>query len=329
MIEQIHDDVFRLLIPLPDSPLKSLNAYCIKGGERDLLIDTGFNRPECSEALHRGLGLLGVREHSLDVCITHLHSDHSGLAPDMAHPGTRFFADADEAEAINAFVLGEAHWGKGLRGRMAHGFSEEEVAALKTQHPGIRYAGSAPVPFLPLADKSDLVYGKRRLRVIRTPGHTPGHLTLYEPELKLYFSGDHILGDITPNITNWAGVRDSLGDYLDSLEAVRSLDVDLVLPGHRSLIPDMGGRIGELQKHHAARLDEVRGILRRGGATGYAVASQMTWSLRNLVWRDFPVGQKFFAAGEAVSHLDRLVALGEARRDLQDELVVYSLVAAA
>jgi len=326
MIEKIHDDVFRIHIPLPNSPLKLLNAYCVKGDKRNLLIDTGFNRPECRDALLGGLNELEVRTESLDILVTHRHADHSGLAPDlMTHPETRAFADPEEADALNKFTRGESYWGQGLRERMAHGFSEEEVEALKTGHPGIRYVGSREIDFIPVQDGAELVYGRRKLRVIRTPGHTPGHLTLYEPSLKLYFSGDHILGDITPNITNWTGVNDSLGDYLKSLEAVRSLDVALVLPGHRSLFPDMEKRIQELKKHHAVRLDEVRRILKQESATGYAVASRMTWSLRNIVWKDFPIGQKFFATGEALSHLDRLLAVGEAVREKKDGLVYYSL----
>jgi glyoxylase-like metal-dependent hydrolase (beta-lactamase superfamily II) len=184
-------------------------------------------------------------------------------------------------------------------------------------------------------DGAELVCGKRRLRVIRTPGHTPGHLTLYEPSLKLYFSGDHILGDITPNIIRWRGVKDSLGDYLASLAAVSALDAALTLPGHRSLIPDMKARIRELELHHATRLDEVRRILRQGGATAYAVASRMTWSLRTpagagggprrLGWDDFPVSQKWFAMGEALSHLDRLVAIGEAACAEEKGLALFSL----
>ena len=47
MIEEVYKNIFRIEVPLPGTPLKSLNAYCIVGGERALLIDTGFNLPEC------------------------------------------------------------------------------------------------------------------------------------------------------------------------------------------------------------------------------------------------------------------------------------------
>lgn len=325
MVEKISDGVYRIPIPLPGSPLKSLNAYCIKGDGRDLLIDTGFNRPECREALYGGLETLGVREDALDILVTHRHADHSGQAPGLAaHPGAVIFADPAEAKGINDFTSGDAYWDKALARMVPHGFPEEANVLLKQQHPGIRYVGDKMLEYTHVHDGDELVYGDTVLRVIRTPGHTPGHVTLHEPNARLYISGDHILGDITPNITRWAGVEDSLGDYLASLEKVRPLDVNLVLPGHRSLIIDMGARIDSLVKHHAARLDEVRAILARGSESGYVVASKMRWSIRGD-WADFPVTQKWFATGEALAHLDRLVALGEVRAIEKNGKIVYSI----
>lgn len=45
--------------------------------------------------------------------------------------------------------------------------------------------------------------------------------------------GDHVLFDITPNITDWWDVPDSLGDYLRSLDKIAAYPVTLPLPGHR------------------------------------------------------------------------------------------------
>lgn len=62
MIEKLHasPDVYRIRVVLPDNPLQYLNAYVIKGKSENLVIDTGFNRPECREALCRGLEDLGI-----------------------------------------------------------------------------------------------------------------------------------------------------------------------------------------------------------------------------------------------------------------------------
>ena len=77
-----------------------------------------------------------------------------------------------------------------------------------------------------------LEYGGYRLKAILTPGHTPGHMCLYDEEKKIFFCGDHILGTITPNITIELGADNPLQSYLDSLAKVEKLDVDLLLTAH-------------------------------------------------------------------------------------------------
>lgn len=319
MTEEIRKGIHRIEVPLPGSPLKMLSAYCILGRDRHLLIDTGFNRPECRDALLGALRELGVRRGDLDVFLTHLHADHSGLAAELTD-GTdaKIMCSAGDGAGINAFIQVEDHK-KRLGARMLpHGFTRAQLDELCDQHPAIRFTTSHALEITAVKDGDELRYGGYTLRVVGVPGHTPDQVTLYEPEHRLYFSGDHILGSITPNITRWPGVADSLGDYLRSLDKVREFDIAQTLPAHRALIPDTRARIDKLREHHAKRLDEVRHILADGPANAYAVASRMTWSLRAASWEDFPVPQKWFATGEALSHLDRLAALGEVREEEHD-----------
>lgn len=53
MPQEVAPNLFLLNIPLPENPLKNLNAYLIRGekGQRSLLVDTGFRRKECRVAL--------------------------------------------------------------------------------------------------------------------------------------------------------------------------------------------------------------------------------------------------------------------------------------
>ncbi len=325
MIETVHGNIHRIEVPLPNNPLKVLNAYCLTGGDRHLLIDTGFNRPECREALTAALRELGVDKRELDICITHRHADHAGLAPDLIDEARGVvWCSAGDGKAINDYTLEKDHHSRLARRMLPHGFTREELDTLVATHPAIRYSPKV-IQFKTLRDGDILRYGGYALRVVSAPGHTPDQITLYEEEHKLYFSGDHILGDITPNIIRWLGVADSLGDYLRSLDVVFRMDISLTLPGHRSLVRDTRGRIGQIREHHERRLDEVRAILREGPLNAHTVASRMTWSMRGLSWRDFPVPQKWFATGEALAHLDRLVALNEAEEQARGESVLFLL----
>ena len=142
--------------------------------------------------------------------------------------------------------------------------------------------------------------GGRRLTCLPAPGHTPGQLCFWDEADGILFTGDHVLFDISPNITPWNGMEDALGCYLDSLRAVRELPARLALPGHRrpgALAP----RVDALLEHHARRLDELTAILRaRPGSTAYEAAAHMTWNIRSRSWDDFPLAQKWFAVGECV-----------------------------
>ncbi|MDR2726926.1 MAG: MBL fold metallo-hydrolase [Deltaproteobacteria bacterium] len=324
MPEEVYKHIYRIEIPLPGNPLKSLNAYCILGGERALLIDTGFNQSECRAALMDGLHALGVDRRKLDICVTHLHADHAGLAASVADGPCTIWCSAGDGQCINATTQGAGVFVALCNIMLPHGFDPEELKSLCAAHPGRKYAPDAPLPFTFVTDGDTLGYNGYTLRICSVPGHTPDSFALYEARHGLFFSGDHILGDITPNITRWADVRDSLGDYLRSLEESARLDITLTLPGHRSIIHDTGARIRQIQAHHMKRLDEVRRILAEAGPiNAYSVASRMTWAMRYASWREFPVPQKWFATGEALAHLDRLTALGEAVEERHGETSLF------
>ncbi|MDR3175218.1 MAG: MBL fold metallo-hydrolase [Desulfovibrio sp.] len=327
MFEEAAQGIYRIVLPLPDNPLKSLNAYLIRGERRHLLVDTGFNRQECREALFPALEQLGARPGEFDVFVTHLHADHSGLAADLAAaPGTIAYASAWDGATINKLTDGPAYWMDLLNEMARHGCDPALLQDLQTSHPGVRYGPSGKTDFTVVGEGDVLRYGQNPLKVLSTPGHTPDHLVLYEAERGILFSGDLILGDITPNIPRWRTMRDSLGTYLESLGKVEKLSVSLTLPGHRSLVRDTKKRIGELRAHHARRLAEVRSVLRAGGEmTAAAVAREMTWSMRGISWKDFPSPQKWFAINEALAHLDHLRTLGEAVREEKKDLVLFSL----
>ncbi|HJX69139.1 MAG TPA: MBL fold metallo-hydrolase, partial [Dehalococcoidia bacterium] len=78
-MEEILSGLYRIKVPLPGSPLKATNSYVMKGAERSLIIDTGWNREDCMVALVSGLSECGVDPKQADFFITHMHADHSGL----------------------------------------------------------------------------------------------------------------------------------------------------------------------------------------------------------------------------------------------------------
>lgn len=324
MIHKIRPDLHCVEVPLPDNPLKSINSYVVTSGRRSLVIDTGMMRPECERALRAGLDELGVDLSKTDFFITHLHADHMGLVTKLATDTSTVFFNRPDARIVDASREDvRDFFGRLFRSSRLGGFSKEEVEESIRKHPGYKYSPPEYPPFHFVEDGDELEVGEYRFAVVATPGHTPGHRCLYEPDHRLFLSGDHVLGDITPNITVWKENDDTLGDYLRSLDRVAKLDVELVLPGHRRSFNDFQDRIDELKLHHRHRLDEVLEILASGSGTAYQVASQMTWDIVANSWEDFPIVQKWFAVSEATSHLRYLLYRDQVVCDEQDESLLY------
>lgn len=304
---QITENLFTFQIPLPNNPLKWLNCYVIKAGEgRSLLIDTGFRRPECQNVLFAGISELGLDLSRTDVLITHLHSDHSGNADVLQERGCRILMSKKDHDVI-------LHGGWTDNETLCHqaGMTPEILSVVQANNPAALYASrrfSADI----IADGDILEYGGYRLECLEVPGHSPGNLCLYCRERKIMFTGDHVLFDITPNITAWGGVYDVLNCYLQNLDRIAAYDVALALPAHRSTGDiSMRARIEQLKAHHAARLAEIQQKVREyPGRTAYEIAGLVTWKIRAKSWDDFPAGQKWFAVGETVAHLDYLVNRG-------------------
>jgi glyoxylase-like metal-dependent hydrolase (beta-lactamase superfamily II) len=321
MVDEVLENLYRVEVPLPDNPLKSLNAYIVKGGARTLVIDTGLNRPECREVLTASLDRLDVSPSSTDVFVTHFHADHLGLAFLLYEQGATIYLNQPDAERILGFFdrtqLERRAW--------MNGFPEEEVRTAIDNHPAFRYGVRQDVPFHSLQDGDALVVGSYHFSCLETPGHSFGHQCLYDARRKLFISGDHILGDITPNIQCWHDNWNPLEEYLFNLDRVLGLDVNLVLPGHRSIFTDFRGRINELIAHHDARNSEVISIVKGRSMTAYEVASRMTWDIVCDSWEQFPVSQKWFAVGEAIAHLVYLSSLGTLSKQVTQDRILYSV----
>ena len=322
MVEQVYKNIYKILVPLPGNPLKSLNSYVIEAENsgRHLLIDTGFNRPECFDVLLQGLEELGISPADTDVFLTHLHSDHAGNAGALQDLGARVVMSSKDYHDICT-----VNWDKRGKWYISEGMQEDVCREVLANNPAILFR---PRPFdaITVEDGDVLEYGWFKLKCIEVPGHTRGQICLYCEEEKLLFAGDHVLFDITPNICSMGPDTNMLGNYLKSLEKVRELDVELVLPAHRGMGDiDMYQRIESLKKHHRERLDETESIVQANpGQTAYDIAGKMSWAIRTKNWEEFPPGQKWFAMGEALAHLDLLKEEGRIIREEKNGVFFYS-----
>jgi glyoxylase-like metal-dependent hydrolase (beta-lactamase superfamily II) len=298
MFDSLQDGISRLTLPLPTGP-KHVHCYLVDG----TLFDTG-------------LGLSGTdwSGHGIDrVAITHFHPDHVGGARDAAvATGTRVHqGELDHEQTLQ--VWGTDDWpARMVDWFLRHGVTDEIAAELLER-------GHAFAPFVRFARDPELLREGDELdgwEVIALPGHADGHIGFLRGGVLV--GGDHVLARISPAIGLYPESRpDPLGDYLSSLQKTIELAPRLVLPGHGEPLEDAAGRAAELIAHHERRLDQAQSALSAEPQTGFEVSHV-------LFGQELAPTQRRFAVAETLSHLERLVLSGRARRSDADRAVGYS-----
>lgn len=324
MIEEVAPKIFRIEVPIPIPFLDSVNAYVVKGEDRTLLVDTGMGRPVCMEAMRSALGELGVDPEETQFFITHHHGDHFGLLPGLLTDRSTVFISEREAAQIQRIVTGKIL--DDVAGFIAlTGFPEKDLSKLIPPGTGVEYNSRDAWPFSFIHDGDVIEAGPYRFTCLQTPGHSAGHICLYDPGARILFSGDHVLHGITPGIQLRSDRENPLQEYLDSLDRLIRLDVDLVLPGHGIIFTNWKERIGEIMEHHRKRALEILDSLADKAMNSYEVASRITWSVVDCEgWEGLPLVQQFFATGEAFSHLKFLEERRQVRKTLTGGLLRYS-----
>jgi len=322
LITKVYENIYMIEVVLPNNPLKALNSYVIKGEDKSLIIDTGFNKKECKESLFKGLKELNVDIKNTELFITHLHADHSGMVNLFEEAGVTIYSGQVDGKIINELTR-ESYWEKFNDFKVLFAL-DKDITSYK-EHPGYIYALNSPVEFTYVNEGDKIEIADYVFEVVSIPGHTPGQMGLYEKKHKLFFGGDHILDSITPNVGFGGLEEDLLGIYFNSLAKIYAFDIDYLFPSHRNIIRDHKKRIDELLLHHKERLNEVLKVLEEGELTVRDIASKMSWRIRAKNWDGFPGPQKWFASEEAMSHLQHLYFIGKIDRELRDGRFYFRL----
>ena len=94
-----------------------------------------------------------------------------------------------------------------------HGFPVDKypIEGMRPVWMGTDQYNPLPVPDKYLSDGDIIPVGDRKLEVIWTPGHAPGHCVIYLREEQVLIVGDHLLPKITPHVGLYP---DATGDPL-------------------------------------------------------------------------------------------------------------------
>ena len=320
-VTEVADGVYRLALPLGIHGVPTVSAYLLRGDDGDTLVDCGIAAgvdggdpgPDGTAAVSAALAAAGSALERLErLVVTHAHIDHFGLAGEVVrrsggelwmHRRTDLdlakYDDPDEAVDRRTLMLAD------------HGLYGTE---LTESSEGLRDW----LPVMPsIGRPSRLLDGGRaasppaagRGRSCTRPGHSPGHVCLWNAEERLLCSGDHLLQVVSPPVTFERGFEpDPMGSYLESLDRVRDLAPELVLPGPRDAVPRRGPAGRGDRRGQAAAAD--------AGAASWSTARTRTVpELTADLFGSAPLtgAQRHFVTAEILAYL----AYHEARRVLR------------
>lgn len=326
MIEVV-PGIFQAKIPLPGFALQYINVYLVRGNGGWLLVDCGWNTPEAFTALEESFRELHISFRDISqIVVTHIHPDHYGLAGRLQKlSGCRLAMHRTEAALIQSRYI----WMDKLLGDIGefltqNGAPPEETAILKSASlPVLDFVANA-LPDIILDGGEIISAGKFKFEVMCTPGHSPAHICLYEPSLKLLLAGDHILPVTTPHVGFHPQQQGNpLADYLHSLQTIDQLDVALVLPGHEQIFSNFHSRIKELLVHHKRRGDEVLQLVSTKAKTAYGISPQISWVTSNASWQNLPALDRRLAVMEALAHLEYLRHQGKLQKHSENGITFY------
>jgi glyoxylase-like metal-dependent hydrolase (beta-lactamase superfamily II) len=314
--------IIPLSVPTPFQ-VGDVNVYLIKEDPLTL-IDVGPKTADAERILREKLREQGVRLSDIRrIVLTHAHEDHCGLAKRVR----------DEAQSAEIFIHG---WETGhLFGRLARtehknlmiraGVPERIFSDLQTIYQDVSLFTDALMPgeFSELKDEMELEFASGVLKVLHTPGHTPGSCSFFREANRTLIAGDSVLKRITPNPVLSPDPIDaarrfkSLAEYLVSLARIRLLAPTLIYGGHGEPIHDFE----EVFRRYVSSIDErqknVIALVSNEGVTAFETAQKL---FPDAIGKDV---HRFLAISEAVAHLDYAESENKIAVELKDGVEFY------
>lgn len=319
-LTEISAGIFELRLPIPFED-GLVNVFLFTDGPEADLLDCGMNADESVRAIHAATKHVGARRLRT-LLVTHIHPDHYGAAGTFA--GASGLADLYihrlEVPLVNPrYVELEDLVDEVRRYLLANGVPAEEAEVLSNSQRALSQVVKTAEASVQLDGAETVTMGRRQLQVEWTPGHSPGHVCLYEATEGLLFAGDHILPELSPNIgLHPQSTPDPLHEYLDGLRRMAALEPKRVLPAHGRPFTDASGRVDALVKHHRRRLDQILEIVGREEKTGWQVALDL-WGPRDNLY------EKRLALQEGLAHLQALAVEGKVSKSVRPGSVRWRL----
>jgi glyoxylase-like metal-dependent hydrolase (beta-lactamase superfamily II) len=281
-VEQVRSGVWSVPVTIPDNPLRYTLCYLLLSDTGAVVVDPGWDSGRGWQDLMAGFEAAGLpADRVTGIVVTHVHLDHHGLSRRLSEASGAWIAmHTAEVQALPSRIS-KAVGADGTRTWLTRcGAPAEVMAEFNSDLADMLGVFRLAEPDVLLDDGQALDLPGRRVRAVWTPGHTPGHICLYDADHDVLLTGDHLLPRISPNIGLTPGSQDApLASYLDSLRGMDGYDSAEALPAHEYRFRGIAGRADAIIKHHDVRAQEVLDVIAASGhATVWDVTTKLTWS---------------------------------------------------
>ena len=300
-----------------------VNVYLIRE-DPVTLVDVGPKTPEAADALRRGLAGHGVGFADVRrIVLTHAHEDHCGLARQVRDEAknAEIYLHEWETGQLNGRLSQDANRRLMLRSGVPETVFNEMQALY--EEISLLTDSLADADLKPLADGGELEFSSGAIKVLHTPGHTPGSCSFVREANRTLICGDCVLKRITPNPILSPDPLDnskrfpSLAEYLVSLAKLKSYSPTLAYGGHGEPVTDFDEIFNRYVRAIDERQNRVVSLVPPGGSTAYEI-SQMLFP--NAVGKDV---HRFLAISESVAHLDLAHSQGRLGVELNNGVEIY------
>lgn len=158
------------------------HMWLVRGRDRDLLVDAGLGHVPLRDRVP------ALRGRPVTLLVSHTHWDHIGAAHAFDGP-----EDERLVHPAEAAVLADPAPGRTLFAKYADGSRDAQVFTRPPANWDAGHHRIRPAPATRMVDEEDVIdLGDRRLAVLHTPGHSPGHLALWEERTGTLFAQDAV-----------------------------------------------------------------------------------------------------------------------------------------
>ena len=322
--------VTRIPVPIPFPEAGGpVNAYLLEQEDGLLMFDSGLGSEPALAALAEGFADAGRRfEEVTRIVLSHGHVDHFGAAQAVVeragHPVPVQVHPADVPKMCSSGLRFRELLPLYARFLLRLGVPAEVLSAMG-QAVGSGMALARRVERVTPLTPGEVIRTRHlALEVVHMPGHTPGLCCLYDRERGLFFAADHLLQKVSPNPLIELGPDGEEGAfrplvaYLRSVERLRALEVDTVLPGHGPPFGDHRAVIDGLLGFYGRRQARILEALAARPLTG--------WELTCALFPSPSPAAVFLVVSEAIGNVEVLEERGLVRREETGGVVRFARV---